>query len=89
MALPKEFFFYFNDLSRLEIPASVQSIRLETCMYNTASKRQEIWVDPNNMSYCSWHGMLFTKDKKVLLSVPPNHPASRLELPEETIEIAN
>ena len=33
--------------------------------------------------------MLFTKDKKVLLSVPPNHPASRLELPEETIEIAN
>ncbi|MFQ8766667.1 MAG: leucine-rich repeat protein [Oscillospiraceae bacterium] len=89
VALPKEFFFYFNDLSRLEIPASVQSIRLETCMYNTASKRQEIWVDPNNMSYCSWHGMLFTKDKKVLLSVPPNHPASRLELPEETIEIAN
>ena len=65
---------HINQLRSVDIPASVDSINGSTFNYDPALRY--INVPDNNDKYTSVDGVLFSKDKKVLVSFPDNYGTS-------------
>jgi len=55
-------------LTSIEIPATVDSIGKDA--FTACTSLQSIMVDENNEKYCDEDGVLYTKDKTVLLAYP-------------------
>ena len=73
-----------TELSNITIPSSISEIGLGAFFNCTALT--SINVDPANLNYTSTDGVLYSKDKTVLL----NHPANRsgvFTIPDSVIEI--
>ena len=77
--LENSVFAYCENLHDVFISASVNSIS-SSAFYN-CPKLTEIVVDPNNKTYMSDDGVLFTKDKSELLKFPIAKPADMYVVP--------
>ena len=75
---------HINALTSLTIPASVDSIGGTFATYS--SGLQEILVEPANSKYTSVDGVLFSKDKKLLVAFP-NDKANNYAIPNGTVTI--
>ena len=62
-------FSYCTGLTSVTIPNSVTSI--ETEVFDGCTGLTSIDVSPNNPNYCSIDGVLFNKDKTILVRYPP------------------
>ncbi|WP_372806874.1 leucine-rich repeat protein [Pontiella sp.] len=78
-------FATFDDLEKVIIPASVTNIDA-FCLFYCSPKLSSIQVDSANPSYCSEDGLLFNKDKTVLVSVPEG-VRGQITLPKGMVEI--
>ncbi len=76
--------FSGQELSTVTIPASVTQISPETF---AGKIRANIEVDPKNTAFSSENGMLYTKDRQTLLSVPTAVHAN-ISVPDGTAIIA-
>lgn len=65
------------------IPASVTEI--ENAAFSSAPMLERIEVDKENKNYTSIDGLLYTKDKKILLCIPLNYGSKDFEIPKGTI----
>lgn len=63
-------FFSCSSVTTVTIPSSVAKI--ESCAFEACYKLKAINVDEKNEKYCSLDGVLFTKNKKTLVSAPSN-----------------
>ena len=81
----------FHDCTLLKdiyIPASVTEI--EDSVFRGCTSLESIWVDKENQYYSSdEHGVLFDKDKSVLIRCPQSIGLSSYTIPEGVTEIAN
>lgn len=81
----EEYAFAGGAWETLSIPASVTNI--EEGAFTFCKNLTEISVDSNNTNYCSKNGVLFNKDKTVLLQYPTGKIAVSYKVPDgvETI----
>ena len=77
--LENSVFAYCENLHDAFISASVNSI--SSSAFSHCPKLTEIIVDPNNKTYMSDDGVLFTKDKSELLKFPIAKPADMYVVP--------
>ncbi len=63
-----DYAFYGSSVSVIQIPADVKSIG--ECAFANCASLTAVNVDPANESYCSIDGVLFNKDKSVLILYP-------------------
>ena len=78
-------FYYCKSLEQIKIPASVTSIgdrALNTCLSLTA-----ITVDKSNTAYTSTDGVLFNKDKTVLIQYPVGKTTEKYSIPDGVTDI--
>lgn len=69
-------------LETLMIPASVNSI--STKAFLSFGCIREFWVDDNNASYCHIEGVLFNKERTLLVKYPTGSYAESYRVPEGT-----
>ena len=93
---------YFDDvpivnvpfLETITIPASLKGFRSVTMCYvnkfNAIKNLKTVHVDPNNETFCSVDGVLFTKDMKTLVLFPQGREEEYYDIPDgvESIETA-
>jgi len=77
-----------NRLQTLVFPASVKRIGLEAIPHGEHSNLESILVSPENQEYCSVDGVLYSKDKKTLISCPVRYERSTFNVPDGVEEIA-
>ena len=75
-----------GNIETLSIPESVSDMKW--CFYGCNNLR-EIHIDPNNTKYCDVQGVVYSKDRKVLLVFPPAYPAEEYHILPATREIGN
>ncbi len=80
----RESSFSSLSLKEITIPASISSIEKDAFSYSSA---KNITVDAANASYCSVDGVLFNKEKTLLIAYPGEKPAERYVVPEGVKEI--
>lgn len=68
-----------SSLTSVSIPNSVTSIGY--CAFYNCEKLGEITVDDNNLKYCSINGVLYSKDKSILIRFPQGSKTSFFEIP--------
>lgn len=73
-----------HNLTTLGIPASVAKIEGLT---NNCEKINYYNVDPDNQTYSSIDGIVFSKDKKIIVLYPPARPNTEYTIPEGTTTI--
>lgn len=71
--------FVQTGLGCLHIPASITDIKPNTFKFSSFNK---IEVDKNNLNYTSINGVLFSKDKTVLLAYPKENSATSYIIPD-------
>lgn len=76
------------ELRTFMLPASVKRVGHGAIPHGEFSKLESILVAPENQSYCSVDGVLYTKDKKTLISCPVRYNRSTLAVPDGVEEIA-
>ncbi len=76
--------FFGSGLTQITLPASVTSIDSDVF---TDCGLKAITVDGANASYCSIDGVLYNKDKSMLVSYP-NSRAGSYEIPDGVVNIA-
>lgn len=81
-----QFSFSHTGLTSLSIPASVDSIN--STAFNYSNSLNNITVNTSNLKYCSIDGVLFSRDKKILVAYPNAHAAD-YTLPNGTEIISN
>jgi hypothetical protein len=72
-------------LRKVHIPSSVQTI--DTSAFSGIKTLEEITVDENNANYVSVDGILYSKDMKKLINVPPAKELVSFVIPESVEEI--
>lgn len=72
--------FYGCNLKKLVIPSTVSCIEILAFKGNLGL--EQITVDEKNPVYCSDNGVLYTKDKKVLVHVPENYRVESFDVPD-------
>ena len=77
-------FFGCTKLDSIHIPKSVFDINWNFCSYSSVKC---ITVDPNNSYYTSLDGVLFNKNKTVLIAYPPGIDADTYEIPEGVVRV--
>ena len=75
-----------ENIETLKIPDSVSD--MDWCFWGCDSLK-EIRVDSNNVNYCDVQGVVYSKDRKVLLVFPPAYPAEEYHILPATREIGN
>lgn len=66
----KDYAFYnCKSIEAISIPASVREIGYMA--FSTCPSISEITVDEGNVNYCSIYGVIYSRDMKVLVAVPP------------------
>ena len=78
-------FFYCDQIKIFTIPKSVENIGLNAFQYCRAL--ENITVDLNNKHYSSLDGVLFNKDKSVLIKYPTNNERLYYVVPDTVNEI--
>jgi hypothetical protein len=78
-------FYGAVNLETIEIPASVTS--LGSFPFYRASNLRSITVDPNNLTYKSIDGVLFSKDGTSLLTYPDGRTETSFVIPDGTVTI--
>lgn len=76
---------YFNCydksfVSKITIPSGVQEIVFNT--FESLTELEQINVSPDNPYYSSVDGILYNKDKTVLLCIPLNHKSKTINIPK-------
>lgn len=79
----KSSFKQFPSLKRLELPATITKVSIETI-----ANLQEVIVDKANTEFSSEDGVLFDKKKTVLLSFPLGRNVKRYVIPSGVEQIA-
>ena len=74
-----------DKLLTISVPSTIKTI--ETGAFRGCSKLVSINVDANNSVYCSIGGILFSKDKSVLLCYPANRASSSYLIPTDVKSI--
>lgn len=82
-----ETFFACRKLTTVKIPKSITSIGKRAFYYCTSLT--EITVDINNPNYSSLNGVLFNKDKTILIQYPVNGPETVYSIPNSVAEISS
>jgi hypothetical protein len=80
------FYSCFASLTTVTIPASV------TCIGDGAfasSGVTEVLVEPDNASYISMDGVLFNKDRTIILQYPAGKPGNDYSIPDSVTVIGN
>lgn len=73
--------FGFNEkIKRITLTRNVEQINFD---FSYCTKLQEINVDTDNSYFLSENGILFDKDKKKLISYPPDKEQEKLVIPKE------
>lgn len=80
-------FFNCKTLTQITVPASVELIGLNA--FSTCPSLERINVDVNNKNYCAVNGVLYSKDMKTLIAVPPAFPSVNFEILNGIVNIAN
>lgn len=75
-----------SDLLSVTIPSTVKTIG--TGVFRGCANLVAINVDTENSVYCSVGGVLYSKDKKVLVSYPMNRPGNNFLVPLDTKAVA-
>ena len=78
-------FAYNSGLEAITIPASVTSIG-DSAFY-LAEKLEQINVEGSNTKYADIDGVLYSKDKTLLIRYPGGRPATSYEIPNNTVKI--
>ena len=76
-------FYGCNGLAEIHLPRTVSSIRAESFCF--AKNIASITVDPANVTYKSIDGVVYTKDGKILVTVPP--AKTEITIPDTVEEI--
>jgi hypothetical protein len=85
IGIDSEAFYACTELTVLTIPASVSNIKGDAFVYSELSK---IIVDPENEYYSSDDdGVLFNKEKTVLIQYPPGNTRSEYRVPNSVTSI--
>ena len=79
-------FAWCSSLTSLSIPASVSQIGIANTFHCT--NLPAITVDPGNKTYCSVDGVVYSKDMRTLVLMPPARTGS-YRVPEGVTTIAN
>ena len=79
--------FSYCDLTSIIIPDSVTSIAGNA--FNSCNDLTSINVDSNNKYYASEDGVLFNKDKSILIQFPEAKPAEEYVIPDGVTTIGN
>ena len=74
-----------NSLTSVTIPSTVKE--LSGTSFAGCTKLTEIMVDERNENYCSMDGVLFNKDKSILMKYPGGKMTSRYVVPNTVTEI--
>lgn len=80
--------FEFEKLTTLCIGKNINYIDSQS-FYYTCKKLQSITVDSENKNYCSVDGILFNKEKTVIINYPCNKVESTFNVPNTVTEISN
>lgn len=70
---------------RIRVSSSIKEI--EPAAFLSASKLESIEVDKNNKTYASIDGLLYSKDKKTLICIPPNYNNKTFIIPDGTVSV--
>ncbi|MDR0983950.1 MAG: leucine-rich repeat protein [Ruminococcus sp.] len=76
---------YSSSLEKLKLPKTLETYA--DGALNQLISLKSIDVAENNPTYAAVDGILYTKDKTKLLSVPPGYPATEFTTPENVTEI--
>ena len=82
-----EAFYYCSALTQVTIPNSVTSIGDEAFYY--CKKLTQINVNTANTAYCSENGVLFNKDKTMLMQYPAGKPETVYAIPNGVTSIGS
>lgn len=80
-------FMYCTNLTSINIPESVTSIGDNTFYW--CSSLTSIQVENGNPNYCSENGVLFNKDKTVLIQYPAGKKETTYNIPENVTNIGD
>lgn len=78
-------FNFCNALNSIEIPASVTNIECDSFIF--CSNLTEINVDKNNRNYSDEDGILFTKEKSVIVTYPFGKKEELYKIPDSVTSI--
>jgi len=76
-----------KNLATINIPASVTTIKDR--VFHNCTNLTNITVDSNNNNFCSEDGVLYNKEKSVLIFCPPNKPGNTFTVPDTVIRLEN
>jgi len=76
-----------SSLTFVSIPNSVTSIG--ACPFHACSSLVSIQVDDNNTEYCSENGVLFNKEKTILIQYPLAKKENNYTIPNSVVTIKN
>ena len=76
-----------NKLSMIDIPASIKKIGISA--FSNCISLNAINVSSNNIYYSSENGVLFNKDKSVLMNYPAGKDLSAYKIPNTVISLAD
>lgn len=80
-------FYYCTGLTSINIPTSVTNIGLRAFCW--CSSLTSIQVENGNPNYCSENGVLFNKDKTVLIQYPVGKKETTYNIPENVTNIGD
>lgn len=78
-------FIECTNLQRISIPENLTKFYSDC--FNECNNLERFDVSPNNLSLCEIDGVLYSKDKKTLVRVPPNYADECFTVPESVCEI--
>ena len=78
-------FYHCDSLEYIVIPSSVEMIG--NGVFDGCTSLVSIDVSPDNKQYCSLEGVLYDKDKTVLLKCPPARQLKEFKVPDSVITI--
>ncbi len=79
--------FYDSGIKSITIPQNVDS--LCGSAFSQCRELSEILVDEDNMYYAEFDGILYSKDKSVVVRFPQNHGATAFSIPDGALKIGD
>lgn len=89
------YYLYYEEVYQHQLTAYVTSLlitkgvqRIQTCNFNSFKNLHEYYAEEDS-DFVVIDGVLFTKDKSILVSMPPASQYEDYEIPEGTVSVAN
>ena len=80
-------FFGCSSLTSITIPAKVENI--EGASFGYCSSLKSIEIDEKNKNYLSENGIIFSKEKKVIIAYPAGKTEKSYNIPNTVTSIGN